>query len=99
MATFGNHEQSHMGQNYLKMPVLALGFSGLSHPHLRGDLCGADPERSDFRGCHQLHLEHRRLYRSALFQPVQDQLRDKIRPRSALKEVLYWLRIFPFPVT
>ena len=39
------------------------------------------------------------LYRSALFQPVQDQLRDEIRPRSALKEVLTWLRIFPFPVT
>ena len=38
------------------------------------------------------------LHRSALFQPVQDQLRDEIRPRSALKEVFDWLRIFPFPV-
>jgi len=61
MATFGNHEQSHMGQN------------------------GADPERSDFRGCHQLDLEHCGLHRSALFQPVQDQLGDEIRPRSALR--------------
>ncbi|MFR9066642.1 MAG: hypothetical protein ACLVJH_06630 [Faecalibacterium prausnitzii] len=48
MATFGNHEQSHMGQNYLKC-LFALGFQGLSHPHLRGDLCRADPERGDFR--------------------------------------------------
>ena len=86
MATFGNHEQSHMGQNYLKC-LFALGFQG------------ADPERSDFRGCHQLHLEHCGLHCSALFQPVQDQFRDKIRSRSALKEVLYWLRIFPSPVT
>ena len=98
MATFGNHEQSHMGAELPEMPVCA-GFSGLSHPHLRGNLCRADPERGDFRGCHQLHLEHCGLHRSALFQPVQDQLRDEIRPRSALKEVLYWLRIFPFPVT
>ena len=58
-----------------------------------------DPERGDFRGCHQLHLEHCGLHCSALFQPVQDQFRDKIRSRSALKEVLYWLRIFPSPVT
>ena len=36
MATFGNHEQSHMGQNYLKC-LFALGFSGLSHPHLRSE--------------------------------------------------------------
>ena len=27
MATFGNHEQSHMGQNYLKC-LFALGFQG-----------------------------------------------------------------------
>ncbi len=27
MATFGNHEQSHMGQNYLKS-LFALGFQG-----------------------------------------------------------------------
>ena len=66
------------------MPVCA-GFSGLSHPHLRGDLRRADTVGSDFRGCHQLHLEHCGVHRSALFQPVQDQLRDKIRPRSALK--------------
>ena len=39
------------------MPV-RIGLSGLSHPHLRGNLCRADPERGDFRGCHQLHLEH-----------------------------------------
>ena len=87
MATFGNHEQSAHGAELPEMPVRT-GLSGLSHPHLRGDLCGADPERGDFRGCHQLHLEHCGLHRSALFQPVQDQLRDKIRPRSALKEVL-----------
>ena len=35
---------------------------------------------------------------SALFQSVQDQFRDKIRPRSALKEVLTWLRISLCPV-
>ena len=45
MATWGNHEQSHVGQNYLR--------------HIRG--------------CHQLHLEHCRLYDSSLFQFVQDQ--------------------------
>ena len=88
MATFGNHEQSHMGQNYLKCLFA-----------LRGNLCRADPERGDFRGCHQYHLEYRGLHRSALFQPVQDQFRDEIRPRSALKEVFDWLRIFPSPVT
>ena len=97
MATFGNHEQSHMGQNYLKC-LFALGFQGLSHPHLRGDLRGTDTRRGDFWGCHQLHLEHCGLYRSALLQPVQDQLRDEIRPRSALREVLYWLRISLCPV-
>ena len=86
------------GAELPEMPVCA-GFSGLSHPHLRGNLCRADPERGDFRGCHQLHLEYCGLHRSALFQPVQDQLRDEIRPRSALKEVFDWLRIFPFPVT
>ena len=29
-----------------------IGLSRLSHPHLRGDLRRADPERGDFRGCH-----------------------------------------------
>ena len=59
----------------------------------------ADTVGGNLRGCHQLHLEHCGLHRSALFQPIQDKLRDKIRPRSALKEVFDWLRIFPFPVT
>ena len=77
-----------MGQNYLKC-LFALGFQGFLDPDLRGDLRRADPERGDFRGCHQLHLEHCGLHRPALFQPVQDQLRDKICPRSALKEVLH----------
>ena len=86
------------GAELPEMPVCA-GLSRLSHPHLRGDLRRTDPERGDFRGCHQLYLEHCGLHRSALFQPVQDQFRDKIRPRSALKGgVLFWLRIFPFPV-
>lgn len=44
------------------------------------------------------YLEHCGLHRPALFQPVQDQLRNEIRSRSALKEVFTWLRIFPFPV-
>ena len=78
--------------------ILTAGISGLSHPYLRGDLRCADTIGSNLRGCHQLHLEHCGLHRSALFQPVQDQLRDEIRPRSALKEVFDWLRIFPFPV-
>ena len=85
------------GAELPEMPV-RIGLSGLSHPHLRGNLCGADPERGNFRGCHQLHLEHCGLYRSALFQSVQDQLRDEIRSWSALKEVLYWLRISLCPV-
>lgn len=38
------------------------------------------------------------LHRPALFQPVQDQFRDKIRSRSALKEVFTWLRISLCPV-
>lgn len=100
------HPHGNMGQpraephgaELPEMPVCT-GFSGLSHPHLRGNLCGADTIGSDFWGCHQLHLEHCRLHCPALFQPVQDQLGDEIRPRSALKEVFDWLRIFPFPVT
>ena len=72
------------GAELPEMPVCT-GFSGLSHPHLRGDLRRADTVGSDFRGCHQLHLEHCGLHRSALFQPVQDQLGDEIRPRSALR--------------
>ena len=98
LATLGNAEWRGMGQNYLKS-LLALGFQAFLIIGGCRDLCGADPERSDFRGCHQLHLEHCGLHCSALFQPVQDQFRDKIRSRSALKEVLYWLRIFPSPVT
>ena len=86
------------GAELPEMPVCTR-LSGLSHPHLRGDLRRADTVGSDFWGCHQLHLEHCGLHRSALFQSVQDQLRDEICPRSALKEVLDWLRIFPFPVT
>ena len=82
------------GAELPEMPV-CIGLSGFPHPHLRGNLCRADSERSDFRGCHQLHLEHCGLHRSALFQPVQDKLRDKIRPRSALKEVFDWQLIFP----
>ena len=100
------HPHGNMGQpraiahgtELPEMPV-RIGLSRLSHPHLRGNLRRADPERGDFRGCHQLHLEHCGLHCPALFQPVQDQFRDEIRSRSALKEVLYWLRIFPFPVT
>ena len=57
------------GAELPEMPV-RIGLSRLSHPHLRGDLRRADPERGDFRGCHQLHLEHCGLHRFALFQPV-----------------------------
>ena len=57
------------GAELPEMPV-RIGLSGLSHPHLRGNLCRADPERGNFRGRHQLHLEYRGLYRPALFQPV-----------------------------
>ena len=53
------------------MPVCA-GFSGLLDFDLCCHLRSADPVGSDFRGCNQFHLEHCRLHRSALFQPVQD---------------------------
>ena len=66
------------------MPV-CIGLSGLSHPYLRGNLCCADSEHCHFRRCHWLNLEHCRLYRPALFQPVQNQLRDKICPRRTLR--------------
>ena len=69
MATWGNHEQSHVGQNYLKSL-----FSGFPHPHLRGDLRGSASECCHIRGCHQLDLEHRGVYRAALLLAVQDQL-------------------------
>ena len=50
------HPHGNMGQprtvahgaELPEMPV-RIGLSRLSHPHLRGDLCGADPERGDFR--------------------------------------------------
>lgn len=84
MATWGNHEQRHVGQNYLEMSV-CIGLSGLSYPHLRGDLCCADSEYCHFRRCHWLNLEHCRLHRPALFQPVQNQLCDKICPRRTLR--------------
>ena len=45
------------GAELPEMPV-CIGLSGFPHPHLRGNLCRVDSERSDFRGCHQLHLEH-----------------------------------------
>lgn len=60
------------------------------------DLCRVDSECGDFRRCHQFDLGHCRLHRLALFQSVQNQLRDEICSRSALKGVLYWLRIFLF---
>ena len=57
--------------NKVSVPIaIRIGLSRLPHPHLRGNLCRADPERGDFRGCHQLHLEHCGLHCSALFQPV-----------------------------
>ena len=87
-----------MGQNYLKC-LFALGFQGFLILICVAIYAVLIQSGSDFRGCHQLHLEHCGLHCSALFQPVQDQFRDKIRSRSALKEVLYWLRIFPSPVT
>ena len=43
MATMANREWGQMGQNYLRS-LLALGFQGLPHHRLRGDLRGADPE-------------------------------------------------------
>ena len=97
MATFGNHEQSHMGQNYLKC-LFALGFQGflilicvaIYAVLIQSVAISGDAINSIWSIVG--------LHRSALFQPVQDQLGDKIRPRSALKEVLYWLRIFPCPV-
>ena len=85
------------GAELPEMPIRT-GLSGLLDFDLCCHLRSADPVGSDFRGRHQLHLGHRGLHRSALFQPIQDQLRDEIRPRSALKEVFDWLRIFLFPV-
>ena len=88
MATWGNHEQSHMGQNYLKC-LFALGFQGFLILICVAIYAVLIQIGSNFRGCHQLHLEHCGLHCPALFQPVQDQLRDEICSRSALKEVLY----------
>ncbi len=42
------------------------GISGLSDSDLRGDLRCSAPECCNFRGCHQLDLEHRGLHRAAL---------------------------------
>ena len=47
---------------------------GLSHPHLRGDLRRADTVGSDFRGCHQLHLEHCGHSENAKLKSYQEQL-------------------------
>ena len=65
MATWGNHEQSHVGQNYLQFSVCA-GISGLPDPDLRGDLRCSAPECCNIRGCHQLDLEHRGVHGAAL---------------------------------
>ncbi len=49
MATWGNHEQSHVGQNYLRS-LFALGFQGFLIPDLRGDLCCSAPECCQYPG-------------------------------------------------
>ena len=98
--THGNLRQPRAkphGAELSEMPVCA-GLSGLLDFDLCCHLRCADPVGSDFRGCHQLHLEHCGLYRSALLQPVQDQLGHEKCAGRALREVLYWLRISLFPV-
>ena len=42
-ATFGNHEQSHTGQNYSTLPVCT-GIPGLSYHDLCRHLCSSDSE-------------------------------------------------------
>ena len=50
------------------------GISGFPDSDLRGDLRCSAPECCNIRGCHQLDLEHRGVYRAALLLAVQDQL-------------------------
>ena len=73
MATWGNHEQSHVGQNYLRS-LFALGFQGFLILICVANLRCSAPECCNIRGCHQLDLEHRGVYRAALLLAVQDQL-------------------------
>ena len=41
LSTFGNREQSNIGQNYLRS-LFAIGIPGIPDYDLRGHLCGAD---------------------------------------------------------
>lgn len=88
MATWGNHEQSHIGQNYLKS-LFALGFQGFLIPDLCGHLRGIDSECCHFRRCNQLDLEHCGLHRSALLHPVQDKLGSQKHSGRTLKRRRY----------
>ena len=53
-ATFGNREQSQIGQNYLRS--FWRWISGIPHHDLCGNLCGTDPVDSVFRQYHFFHL-------------------------------------------
>ena len=79
-STFGSHEQSQMGQNYLRSL-----FSGLPHPDLRGHLCRSHSVGVHHRRRHFVHLGHCRLHGPALFHPVQDQFDCQKRSERTLR--------------
>ena len=59
---------------YAKRYHIDYAISRFPDPDLRGDLRCSAPECCNIRGCHQLDLEHRGVYRAALLLAVQDQL-------------------------
>ena len=97
MATWGNHEQSTCGQNYLKC-LFALGFQGfliLICVAIYAVLIQSVAISGDAINSIWSIVGYTVLLCFSLFKTSSV---PKIRPRSALKEVLYWLLIFPCPV-